>query len=76
VAKPPQNRALARCARIFVVIGAVWIGAALVIDAAIGFFQLNPLKLYSAPDAFADMRFYLGWTLGLLWAPYAEREAA
>jgi hypothetical protein len=52
------------------------IGAALVIDAVLGFFHLNPFKLYSAPDAFADMRFfYLGWTLGLLLTPYAAREA-
>jgi hypothetical protein len=76
VAKPPANRALARCARIVAVVGAVWIGAALGIDTVLGFFRLNPFNLYSAPDVFADMRFYLGWTLGLLLAPSAEREAA
>jgi hypothetical protein len=75
IAKPPANRAFARCARIVAVVGAGWIGAALVIDAVLGFFHLNPFKLYSASDAFADMRFYLGWTLGLLLTPYAAREA-
>jgi hypothetical protein len=74
VAKRPTNRALARCARIVAVVGVVWIGAALVIDVVLGFFHLDPFKLYSAPDVFADMRFYLGWTLGLLLAPYAGRE--
>jgi hypothetical protein len=75
VAKPPANRAFVRCARIVAVVGAVWIGAALLIDTVLGFFHLNPFKLYSASDVFADMRFYLGWTLGLLLAPYAGREA-
>ena len=51
IAKPPANRAFARCARIVAVVGAGWIGAALVIDAVLGFFHLNPFKLYSASDA-------------------------
>jgi hypothetical protein len=80
VAKPPADRAFARCARIVAVVSVVWIGAALVIDAVLGSFHLgsfhlNPFKLYSASDVFADMRFYLGWTLGLLLAPHAAREA-
>jgi hypothetical protein len=75
VAKPPAERAFARCARIVALVGMIWIGAALVVDAALGFFRLNPFKLYSASDVFADMRFYLGWTLGLLLAPSARREA-
>jgi hypothetical protein len=66
-----------RCARVVAVVSAVWIGAALIIDAVLGFFHLSPFKLYSASDVFADMRFYLGWTLGLLLAPYAgERRPA
>jgi hypothetical protein len=75
IGKPPADRAFARCASIVAVVGAVWIGAALLIDAVLGFFHLNPFKLYSGSEAFADMRFYLGWTLGLLLAPYAAREA-
>src|ERR1700683_5481597 len=75
VAKLPADRGFARCARIVAVVGVVWIGAALVIDAVLGSFHLNPFKLYSASDVFADMRFYLGWTLGLLLAPHAAREA-
>jgi hypothetical protein len=75
IAKAPANRSFARCARIVAVVGAGWIGAALVIDAVLGFFHLNPFKLYSASDAFADMRFYLGWTVGLLLTPYTARGA-
>jgi hypothetical protein len=74
VGKPPAESAFARCARIVALVGMIWIGAALVVDAALGFFRLNPFKLYSASDVFADMRFYLGWTLGLLLAPSARRE--
>jgi hypothetical protein len=60
VAKPPADRAFARCARIVAIVGVVWISAALVIGAS---------------DVFADVRFYFGWTLGLLLAPYPAREA-
>jgi hypothetical protein len=75
VAKPPADDAFARCARVVALVGVIWIGAALVIDAALGFFHLNPFKPYSASDVFTDVRFYLGWMLGLLLAPSARREA-
>jgi hypothetical protein len=75
VVKPPAERAFARCARIVALVGAIWIGTAVVIDAILGFFHLNPFKLYSASDVFADMRFYLGWTLGLLLAPSPQMRS-
>jgi hypothetical protein len=75
VVKPPAERAFARCARIVGLVGAIWIGTAVVIDAILGFFHLNPFKLYSASDVFADMRFYLGWTLGLLLAPSPQMRS-
>jgi hypothetical protein len=72
VLRPPAEHAFARCARIVALVGAVWIATALIVDAALGFFHLNPFKPYSASDVFADVRFYLGWTLGLLLAPSTQ----
>jgi hypothetical protein len=76
VAQPPADRAFTRCARIVATVGVVWVGAALVIYAVLDFFHLNPFKPYSASDVLTDVRFYFGWTLGLLLAPYPAREAA
>ena len=72
VARAPDERAFARCARVVALVGAVWLGAVVLIDAALISFRLSPLKLYTASEVFADMRFYLGWMLGLLLAPSAE----
>jgi hypothetical protein len=72
VTKPPHEHAFARCARVVALVGAIWLASALLIDALLGFSHLNPLKFYSASGFFGDMRFYLGWTLGLLLAPSAQ----
>jgi hypothetical protein len=72
VVKASEERAFARCARVVAVVSAIWIGTVLIIDLVLGFIHLSPLKLYSASDIFADVRFYLGWTLGLLLAPSTQ----
>ena len=42
---------------------------ALLVDLVLGRFRLDQFKLYSSFNFWADARFYLGWSLGLLLAP-------
>ena len=74
VTKPPHEHGFARCARIVALVGVIWLASALLIDALLGLAHLNPLKFYSASGFFGDMRFYFGWTLGLLLAPSAQPQ--
>jgi hypothetical protein len=68
IIQSPADHAFARCARIVSFVGAAWIAAEFAIDVILGF--LHPfLKLYTTTELFADLRFYIGWTLGLLLAP-------
>jgi hypothetical protein len=47
----------------------------LLIDTLLGFYELPQFKLYSAADFWMDLRFYLGWMLGLILVPLPYDEA-
>jgi hypothetical protein len=63
------GHALARCAPIVALVATSWLTIVLLLDALLGFFHLLQFKLYTAADFWVDVRFYLGWTLGLMLAP-------
>jgi hypothetical protein len=60
-----KQRAFARCAPIVALVGAGWLTIALLLDT----FLTDQAKLYTAAEFWVDLRFYLGWALGLTLAP-------
>jgi hypothetical protein len=72
LAKAPDRYGFARCWRIVALVSALWLGGVVLVDAMLG----EPWKLYNARLLFIDLRFYLGWTIGLALAPLADRRAA
>src|SRR5262245_30370277 len=61
-----------RYALIVAAVGAVWLVAAFTTDWILGLIHVQLFKLYSMSNFFADLRFYIGWMLGLALAPSAE----
>jgi hypothetical protein len=75
IARQPMRDAFARCAPVVACVAAAWLLAASLFDALLSIFGLDWLKLYDFPDWLVDVRFYLGWAIGLLLAPFPpERE--
>lgn len=72
----PGPQVFARCARSVALVGTIWLIAALLFDMAMPQFQLEQFELYDAPSFWMDVRFYIGWTIGLALAPspFADRE--
>lgn len=56
-------------AGIVAMVAAVWLVAAILVDALIFVAAGKPAGLYGWSDLFVDFRFYIGWTLGLVLAP-------
>jgi len=56
-------------APIVAAVAAVWLIAAILVDAVIFAVTGRPAALYRWADLFVDLRFYIGWTLGLVLAP-------
>jgi len=75
VKKEPRERAFARCARRVALVGVLWLAIVPLVDWILGLAQLDHLHLYSASEFFIDVRFFFGWTLGLLFAPSPYDEA-
>jgi len=75
LAKAADQHGFARIWRIVALVGALWLAGTMLIDAALGLFQAAPWKLYETRLLFIDLRFYLGWTIGLALAPLAGRRA-
>jgi hypothetical protein len=73
--RTPGRRALARCARSVAVVAAAWLILAMVFDAAMPLVHRGRFELYDAASFWMDVRFYVGWTLGLTLAPPPWREA-
>ena len=71
--KEPEVREVARYAKTVALVAIIWLSIALLFDVVLKFLQLDQLKLYSTPNFFIDMRFYFGWTLGLVLAPASYR---
>ncbi|HUA78014.1 MAG TPA: hypothetical protein VMA86_10105 [Acetobacteraceae bacterium] len=75
-----RERSFIRCAASTARVAALWLVLALAVDELLAALGVGRLGLYeSAPDFWIDVRFYLGWALGLLFAPFphpaAERAA-
>ncbi len=60
---------LSRCAGIVAVVGAGWLACALLADSVLALFHLRQFRLYTISGYWTDLRFYLGWSLGLMLAP-------
>jgi hypothetical protein len=68
---------LRRGAGLVLAVGAVWLASILLIQAAIKLLHGPSFQLYDAADFWVDVRFYIGWALGLVLAPdidFGRRE--
>jgi hypothetical protein len=63
----PENPA--RGARLVLAVGAVWLATSLLIQATAKVLHFQSFQFYDAPSFWIDVRFYIGWALGLLLAP-------
>jgi hypothetical protein len=63
---------LGRGARLVLAVGAVWLATALLIQAAAKVLHFQAFQLYDATDFWVDVRFYIGWAIGLLLAPAVD----
>jgi hypothetical protein len=52
----------------------VWLATALVLVEVLGWLGFDQLKPYNALSFWMDVRFYLGWTSGLMLAPSSRRS--
>lgn len=64
-----QRHMFASCASIVAGVAIVWLLIAFPLDAALTGLGVLPTKFYTLSYLWIDIRFYLGWTLGLLLAP-------
>ena len=71
----PGRPFIAHCARYVAVVGTVWLILALAFDAMLPLLHLGEFELYDAPSFWMDVRFYLGWAVGLALAPAPYRQA-
>ena len=69
ITRLPEGPTFARCAPSVALVAAGWLIIALLLDSLFGFYHLGQFKLYTAGDFWIDVRFYFGWTLGLMLAP-------
>jgi hypothetical protein len=60
----------ARHAPIVALVAASWLILALLVDVGLGFFHGKHLRLYDASRFFIDLRFYFGWTAGLVFTRF------
>jgi hypothetical protein len=65
----PGRRGLTHCAHGVALVAAVWLAIALLADAVLAFSHFDRFGLYNASRFWMDVRFYLGWTLGLMLVP-------
>jgi hypothetical protein len=72
--RAPSHRVLARCARSVALVGTIWLLVAAVFDVVTPLLHLGHVELYDAPSFWMDLRFYIGWTVGLALAPSPDRQ--
>ncbi len=75
IGRPPLAETFARCARRIAPAAAVWLVVAAVVSAVLDAFKVLPFPLYSPASAWMDARFYLGWMIGLLLAPFPVAQS-
>ena len=64
-----RQRVLVRCARSVALVGSIWLIVAVLFDTTMGLFHLDRLELDHAPSFWMDVRYYIGWAIGLALAP-------
>jgi len=69
VVRKPSRDIFVRCARSVAAAATILLAMALLLDSAFDFYHIRQFQLYSVSEFWTDVRFYLGWTLGLLLAP-------
>jgi hypothetical protein len=69
ILREPKLGVFKRCARVVFFTAAGWLSVALLFDAVLGRFDLDQAARYSAAHFWMDVRFYLGWAIGLVFAP-------
>jgi hypothetical protein len=72
--RSPGPHVLARCARSVAFVGTIWLVVALIFDTTVALLHQERLALYDAPSFWMDVRYYLGWTVGLALAPSPYRR--
>jgi hypothetical protein len=75
ILRSPRQRVLARCARSVALVGTIWLIVAVLFDTTMGLLHLDRLELYDAPSFWMDVRYYIGWAIGLALAPSPYRQA-
>lgn len=76
ILRKPVRQGFVRCARAVALVGTAWLLFAVVVDAVLTLFHASQFDLYTAENFWIDARFYLGWTLGLILAPFPFFDAA
>jgi hypothetical protein len=72
----PDEHEFARCARLVALVAAIWFAVALLLDAAFTLSHTDQFAIYDATEFWIDVRFYVGWALGLMLAPWPYHRAA
>jgi hypothetical protein len=58
-----------RCARITAIIALVWLVATGTLQTVLSLTRVTSFQIYDMTNFFVDMRFYIGWVMGLVVAP-------
>ena len=74
--RKPGEHAFARCARLVALVAAIWLAIALLLDAVFTLSHADHREIYDAPEFWTDVRFYVGWALGLMLAPWPYHRGA
>jgi hypothetical protein len=72
----PVERLFPHAARGIAWAGLLWLVAALLLDALLAASHWTGFRLYSGAELWVDARFYAGWCMGLLLAPFPFGKSA
>lgn len=70
----PAERLFPRAARAIALAGGLWLLLASTVDWLFAVSHATGFRLYNGTELWIDLRFYLGWCMGLLLAPFPFRQ--
>ena len=70
-----MQSAFARCALVVAKSAISWLLIAALLDIVLAAGGADWLRLYDLPNFLIDVRFYLGWTIGLLLVPFPTAKS-
>lgn len=70
LARAPAERLFPLAARGIAWAGPLWLAAAVVVDGGLALSHATSFRLYNGSELWIDARFYAGWCMGLLLAPF------